>query len=84
LPATVEDEFTMVGVTWSDPSGASRPRIELRTLGKGGWSDWLILEEEEASGLGRRGTSPAYVGPATGIEVRVTTRRAIRRRLSHA
>lgn len=63
----------MVGVTWSDPSGASSPRIELRTLGKGGWSDWLILEEEEASGLGRRGTSPAYVGPATGIEVRVTT-----------
>ncbi|MGK5499111.1 N-acetylmuramoyl-L-alanine amidase [Streptomyces sp. URMC 125] len=68
--------FSMLGVTWSDPSARVEGTVEARTRAAGTdtWSNWLVLDGDSGqgeSGAGRGGTEPAWVGPSDGVEVRV-------------
>ncbi|KOU55335.1 N-acetylmuramoyl-L-alanine amidase [Streptomyces sp. MMG1533] len=69
--------FSMLGITWADPSVRVTGTIEARTRAteSGQWSDWLRLEGDSGQGEStarRGGTEPAWVGPSDGVEVRVT------------
>lgn len=69
--------FSMLGITWTDPSAQVTGTIEARTrfVGSGQWSDWLRLDGDSGPGesVARRGgTEPAWVGPSDGVEARVT------------
>ncbi|MFB7736501.1 N-acetylmuramoyl-L-alanine amidase [Streptomyces sp. NPDC056112] len=71
------EPFSMLGITWSDPSARVEGTIEARTraVGSGQWSDWLRLDGGGGQGEAaarRGGTEPAWVGPSDGVEVRVT------------
>ncbi|MGW4824202.1 peptidoglycan recognition protein family protein [Streptomyces sp. NPDC004227] len=71
------EPFSMLGITWSDPSSRIEGTIEARTraVGSGQWSDWLRLDGGGGQGEAaarRGGTEPAWVGPSDGVEVRVT------------
>ncbi|MGW0957428.1 N-acetylmuramoyl-L-alanine amidase, partial [Streptomyces sp. NPDC002545] len=79
--ATLKQErtepFSMLGITWGDPSSRVEGTIEARTraVGSGQWSDWLRLDGSGGQGEAaaeRGGTEPAWVGPSDGVEVRVT------------
>ncbi|MFJ9741290.1 peptidoglycan recognition protein [Streptomyces sp. NPDC101166] len=77
------EPFSMLGVTWRDPSALLAGTVEVRTraVGPGTWSDWLTLERDagrEESGGVRGGTEPAWVGPSDGVEVRVNGKAARR------
>ncbi|WP_406727518.1 N-acetylmuramoyl-L-alanine amidase [Streptomyces sp. GD-15H] len=68
--------FSMLGVTWSDPSARVGGTVEVRTrqAGTQTWSRWLRLDGDSGqgeSGALRGGTEPAWVGPSDGVEVRV-------------
>ncbi|GGR29555.1 N-acetylmuramoyl-L-alanine amidase [Streptomyces griseomycini] len=68
--------FSMLGVTWSDPSARVGGTVEVRTRAAGtqNWSRWLTLDGDSGQGEGgaeRGGTEPAWVGPSDGVEVRV-------------
>ncbi|MFF3849391.1 N-acetylmuramoyl-L-alanine amidase [Streptomyces sp. NPDC002328] len=71
------ESFSMLGVTWRDPSAAVPGKVEVRTraIASGTWSDWLTLDNdsgrEESGTASRGGTEPAWVGPSDGVEVRV-------------
>jgi uncharacterized protein with LGFP repeats len=69
--------FSMLGITWADPSVRVRGTIEARTraTGSGQWSEWLRLDGDSGQGEStaeRGGTEPAWVGASDGVEVRVT------------
>ncbi|MEU7384136.1 MULTISPECIES: peptidoglycan recognition protein [unclassified Streptomyces] len=71
------EPFSMLGITWSDPSARIEGTIEARTraVGSGQWSDWLRLDGGGGQGEAaaqRGGTEPAWVGPSDAVEVRVT------------
>ncbi|CAM5541546.1 hypothetical protein GCM10010261_03640 [Streptomyces pilosus] len=68
--------FSMLGVTWSDPTARVGGTVEVRTraAGTGNWSRWLTLDGDSGqgeNGAARGGTEPAWVGPSDGVEVRV-------------
>ncbi|MER5210329.1 N-acetylmuramoyl-L-alanine amidase [Streptomyces sp. NPDC002838] len=70
------EPFSMLGVTWADPSARVTGAVEVRTRDaeSGKWSDWLGLDGDSGqgeSGAARGGTEPAWVGPSDGVEVRV-------------
>ena len=70
-------QFSMLGITWSDPDAFVAGTVEVRTrdAGSGQWSSWLRLEGDSGqgeSGAARGGTEPAWVGPSDGAEVRVS------------
>ncbi|MEU3445978.1 peptidoglycan recognition protein [Streptomyces thermolilacinus] len=70
--------FSMLGVTWTDPSARVAGTVEVRTraVGSGRWSSWLRLDGDSGqgeSGADRGGTEPAWVGPSDGVEVRMRT-----------
>lgn len=69
-------DFSMLGLTWSDPSARVTARIEARTrdAATGAWSRWLTLHNDDGSGARdaeRGGTEPVWTGPSDGVEVRV-------------
>ncbi|MFJ9668811.1 peptidoglycan recognition protein [Streptomyces sp. NPDC101219] len=71
--------FSMLGVTWSDPSARVAGTVEIRTrqAGTQNWSRWTKLDGDSGqgeSGARRGGTEPAWVGPSDGVEVRVDGR----------
>ncbi|MFF7902254.1 N-acetylmuramoyl-L-alanine amidase [Streptomyces sp. NPDC007920] len=71
------EPFSMLGITWNDPSAHVDGTIETRTraAGSGQWSQWLRLDGSGGQGEAaarRGGTEPAWVGPSDGVEVRVT------------
>ncbi|MEU3349708.1 N-acetylmuramoyl-L-alanine amidase [Streptomyces sp. NPDC006700] len=71
------EPFSMLGITWNDPSAHVDGTIEARTraAGSGQWSQWLRLDGSGGQGEAaarRGGTEPAWVGPSDGVEVRVT------------
>ncbi|MEU3102700.1 N-acetylmuramoyl-L-alanine amidase [Streptomyces griseoflavus] len=73
--------FSMLGVTWSDPSARVGGTVEVRTraAGTGNWSRWLTLDGDSGQGensAARGGTEPAWVGPSDGVEVRVDGKNA--------
>ncbi|MDX3494166.1 peptidoglycan recognition protein [Streptomyces turgidiscabies] len=68
--------FSMLGVTWSDPSAKMAGKVEVRTrdAGTDNWSSWLELGTDSGpgeEGATRAGTEPAWVGASDGVEVRV-------------
>ncbi|MEV4282338.1 N-acetylmuramoyl-L-alanine amidase [Actinoplanes xinjiangensis] len=73
--------FSLLGVSWSDPSAVPDGTIEVRTRGAatGEWSGWQALEKAdtgpdaaEAAASGRRGaTEPLWAGPSDGVAVRI-------------
>lgn len=74
------EPFSMLGVTWADPSAKVTGTVEARTraVPSGEWSAWLPIDTEvdgrtEAGKPGTRGTTePRWVGSSDGVEVRVT------------
>ncbi|MFF0450494.1 N-acetylmuramoyl-L-alanine amidase [Streptomyces sp. NPDC004609] len=71
------EPFSMVGVTWTDPSARVTGTVEVRTkdASSGKWSDWQSLDGdagEREDGATRGGTDPLWVGPSKGVEVRAT------------
>ncbi|WP_432198371.1 N-acetylmuramoyl-L-alanine amidase [Streptomyces sp. bgisy027] len=71
------ERFSMLGVTWTDPSARITGTVEARTraVGSGRWSDWLRLDGDSGQGESaaqRGGTEPAWVGLSDGVDVRVT------------
>jgi hypothetical protein len=68
--------FSMLGVTWTEPSARVAGTVEVRTraAGSGRWSSWLRLDGDSGQGedgAARGGTEPAWVGPSDGVEVRL-------------
>ncbi|MFI1352635.1 N-acetylmuramoyl-L-alanine amidase [Streptomyces sp. NPDC020898] len=68
--------FSLLGVTWSDPSAKMAGTVEVRTrdAGTDTWSSWLQLDTDSGpgeEGAARAGTEPAWVGASDGVEVRV-------------
>ncbi|MGW2509381.1 N-acetylmuramoyl-L-alanine amidase [Streptomyces scopuliridis] len=71
------EPFSMLGITWTDPSARITGTVEARAraAGSGKWSHWLRLDGDSGQGESaarRGGTEPAWVGPSDGVEVRVT------------
>ncbi|BBH71056.1 hypothetical protein ACTI_77410 [Actinoplanes sp. OR16] len=80
LPERETKRFSLLGVTWSDPSAAPSGTIQVKTRGVGGtWTGWQDLERTdigpdgaEAADNGRRGgTEPLWVGPSDGVAARI-------------
>ncbi|MEU1125092.1 N-acetylmuramoyl-L-alanine amidase [Streptomyces sp. NPDC005899] len=74
------EPFSMLGVTWTDPSAKVTGSVQARTrsASTGKWSAWLPIDTEvdgrtETGRPGTRGTTePRWVGPSNGVEVRVS------------
>lgn len=73
LEETDTGEFSLLGVTWE--TSAEIPLVvEVRTKTDGAWTDWVDVHVEPDAGEGgRAGTEPFWVGPSTGVAVRVFT-----------
>ncbi|MCX5560657.1 N-acetylmuramoyl-L-alanine amidase [Streptomyces sp. NBC_00038] len=70
------EPFSMLGITWTDPSATVAGAVEIRTRSTetGAWSNWLALDGNSGqgeAGAARGGTEPAWVGQSDGVEVRV-------------
>ncbi|MEW2116429.1 peptidoglycan recognition protein [Streptomyces sp. NPDC005474] len=70
------EPFSLLGVTWSDPSATMAGKVEVRTRAAGtdNWTSWLELGTDSGpgeEGAKRAGTEPAWVGASDGVEVRV-------------
>ncbi|KRV48732.1 hypothetical protein AQ490_22915 [Wenjunlia vitaminophila] len=85
LPARKVAPFSLLGVTWDDPSAAPPQAVQVRTRSAGGaWSPWQALEThtsdapaaEVDAGPLRGSTMPLWVGRSDAVEVRVAPRRA--------
>ncbi|MFF9772166.1 peptidoglycan recognition protein [Streptomyces sp. NPDC013978] len=77
------EPFSLLGVTWKDPSAEVVGTVEVRTkaVGSGKWSNWLGLDSDnrqDERGAVRGGTEPSWVGPSDGVEVRVNGKAAAR------
>ncbi|MET8975899.1 peptidoglycan recognition protein [Streptomyces sp. NPDC004539] len=72
--------FTMLGVTWSNPTAEVTATVEVRTreATTRTWSNWLVLDAGTGAGetaAKRGGTEPAWVGASDGVEVRIAGKR---------
>ncbi|HZF91110.1 peptidoglycan recognition protein family protein [Streptomyces sp.] len=68
--------FSMLGVTWDDPTAPLPGAVEVRThpIGGGAWTDWTRLDSGDSHGddtARRGGTDPLWAGPADRVEVRI-------------
>ncbi|MBC7375182.1 MAG: hypothetical protein H7323_14435, partial [Frankiales bacterium] len=71
--------FSLIGVTWL-PDPMVRVVAQVRTRTGGRWSDWTALDPQgehrpdggnDVAGALRDGTSPRWVGPSDGVQVRL-------------
>ena len=83
-PRLVTTTFSMVGVTWRGGlDGAPTVHVRTRRSTDGGapeWSDWTNLPLQmdlpgAGEGNGRHGTQPVWLGPSTGVQIRLTGHR---------
>ncbi|MGW2825697.1 N-acetylmuramoyl-L-alanine amidase [Streptomyces sp. NPDC001443] len=73
------EPFSMLRLSWDDPSAHVRGAVEARTrlAGSQKWSSWLTLEADGGGGedtarKGMRGaTGAAWFGPSDGVELKV-------------
>jgi uncharacterized protein with LGFP repeats len=79
LPAAATRPFSLLGVSWDDTRERIDGTVEVRTRSAAAWSPWRPVEAEgddlpdAATDRQVRGsTSPLWVGPSNGVEVRVT------------
>ncbi|WP_267595915.1 peptidoglycan recognition protein family protein [Carbonactinospora thermoautotrophica] len=72
--------FSLLGVTWSEPEAdvGGVVRVRTRSSVTGQWSGWRELDSDNHRGADpgerertRGSTSPLWVGPSDGVEVRV-------------
>jgi uncharacterized protein with LGFP repeats len=73
--------FSLLGLTWSDPSAALNGTVEVRTrsAADGRWTGWQALEADDADaadagtegGPVRGSTDPLWAGESDGVEARV-------------
>jgi hypothetical protein len=75
LPQRDTKPFSLLGVTWTNPSARVTGTVEVRTRSaeSGKWTAWLQLDGDsgqDESGAARGGTEPAWVGVSDGVEVR--------------
>ncbi|MEV6108505.1 peptidoglycan recognition protein [Streptomyces sp. NPDC051940] len=72
------EDFSMLGVSWSDLKDKAPESIEVRTRGaeSGEWTSWRELEiadntrmEENTNPVGS--TAPTWVGPSDGVELKI-------------
>ncbi|MEU2283410.1 peptidoglycan recognition protein [Streptomyces sp. NPDC013178] len=72
--------FSLLGVSWTDPTAAAPGKVEARTreARSGSWSQWFTIGDNDALGDApaqseRGATEPYWVGPSNGVQLRVTT-----------
>ncbi|WP_326787064.1 N-acetylmuramoyl-L-alanine amidase [Streptomyces sp. NBC_00151] len=70
--------FSMLGVTWAEASARVSGTIEVRTRDTASrtWSTWRRLDGDSGEGergASRGGTTPAWVGPSDGVQVRMSS-----------
>ncbi|MGX1547753.1 N-acetylmuramoyl-L-alanine amidase [Streptomyces adustus] len=73
------EPFSMLRLSWDDPSAQVRGAVTARTrlAGSQKWSPWLTLEADDGGGedaprKGMRGaTGAAWFGPSDGVEIKV-------------
>ncbi|MEY2247741.1 N-acetylmuramoyl-L-alanine amidase [Streptomyces sp. BF23-18] len=70
--------FSMLGVTWAEASARVTGTIEVRTRDTASrtWSTWRRLDGDSGEGergASRGGTTPAWVGPSDGVQVRMSS-----------
>ncbi len=68
--------FSVLGVTWAQPSArvAGAVEVRARSVADRTWSPWHTLDGDSGpgeEGAARGGTDPLWVGPSDGVEVRV-------------
>ncbi|WP_412735616.1 N-acetylmuramoyl-L-alanine amidase [Krasilnikovia sp. MM14-A1259] len=73
--------FSLLGITWTDPSALVTGTVQVRTraAATGAWSAWRTLDADDSLGPDtaaerghhRGGTAPLWVGPADGVAARV-------------
>ncbi|NGO75128.1 peptidoglycan recognition protein [Streptomyces sp. YC504] len=80
LPRTETEQFSMLGVSWTDAEKRLQGTAQVRTrsIGTGEWSGWQDLEanvdpleDPEAREEARGATEPIWVGPSDGVQVQV-------------
>jgi hypothetical protein len=78
LPRTSTEQFSMLGVSWSEEKKRLKGTAQVRTrsIDSGKWSGWQDLDLEEGLSEvvepGMRGAAePIWVGPSDGVEVQV-------------
>ncbi|GIM96643.1 peptidoglycan recognition protein family protein [Paractinoplanes toevensis] len=72
--ARITRPFSLLGVTWADPTAAvdGTIRVRTRTLGTGRWTPWQALEADGSTTGDRRGASdPLWVGASDAVEAHV-------------
>ncbi|MFD7613629.1 N-acetylmuramoyl-L-alanine amidase [Streptomyces sp. NPDC059828] len=77
LPARATQPFSLLGLTWDDPTAQLDGTVKVRTRDSrtGAWSAWRALEAEirapESAGAALRGgTAPLWTGAADGVQLR--------------
>ncbi|MFT4188080.1 MAG: S-layer homology domain-containing protein [Aeromicrobium sp.] len=64
--------FELLGVTWTGGMTPENSEVQARWRQEGVWSDWTLLEVEDAEVEGGiPGTAPKWIGPSDAAEVRV-------------
>ncbi|MBK5307372.1 MAG: N-acetylmuramoyl-L-alanine amidase [Frankiaceae bacterium] len=81
--AQTTKRFTTLGVTWQHDPRVGEVSAEVRWRRAGTWSQWRSLDADSHDGPDagsvdtgstlRDGTAPLWVGPADGVQVRVST-----------
>lgn len=87
-PARTTSRFSLVGVTWDERDSRTPVDVQVRTRTQGVWTPWHDLQgpddveadpgSQDAVRGGRTqraGTSPYWVGPSDGVQVRVDGKR---------
>ncbi|GAA2247878.1 hypothetical protein GCM10010145_13810 [Streptomyces ruber] len=69
--------FSVLGVTWAQPSASPAGTVEVRTRSAVTrvWSHWRTLDADSGpgeQGADRGGTDPVWVGESDGVEARVS------------
>jgi hypothetical protein len=80
VPEHATRPFSMLGVTWADPSAPVAGVVQVRTraAATGRWSGWQILESDGSEAGDARGTTdPLWVGDSDGVQARVVGGRSL-------
>ncbi|WP_326653956.1 MULTISPECIES: FG-GAP-like repeat-containing protein [unclassified Streptomyces] len=88
LPATGTDPFSLVGIGWDSATVEVKGTAQVRTRNAetGKWSGWQALEldahrPDGAEATAHGASEPLWVGPSTGVQVRVDSGKALPKNL---
>ncbi|WP_436777278.1 peptidoglycan recognition protein family protein [Yinghuangia sp. YIM S09857] len=83
VPARSTHDFSLVGVSWDDPSARPDFEVSVRTRTAGAWTPWRPLHTGDAMGqyadaprpaAARGATEPLWVGRSDAVQARVEVR----------